>query len=106
MISRKRSDPRFKELVAAAEKQLKLHGVEDVWQFGYCANFWRGPDISLYLLKVGKLDVLMGSDQASCDEVHVLRRYKNGRGWFDEDLIDEAMTRLRRHMVLDDLASV
>jgi hypothetical protein len=105
MISRKR-DPRFKELVAAAVRQLEMHGVKDEWQFGYCANFWRGPDISLYLLKVGKLDVLMGTAGTDSDDVHVLRRYKNGRGWFEEDLIDEAMTRLRRHMVLDELAGI
>ena len=106
MLSRRRRDPRFKALVARAERLLSVHGIPGESHYAHVKSFWIGTDVSVHLLLNGKLDVNVTVGPGPDDVVHVMRRYKNGRGWFDDDHVETAMSRLAKFMVLDDLAGI
>lgn len=87
-------------------RHLSAHGIESALNYPHLARFWVGHDLSLHLRTDGKLDVNMRTGPGPDDVAHVMRRYKNGKGWIDGEYIDEALNRLSKHMVLDDLASI
>lgn len=104
MISRRRSDPRFRQLVNRAERLLKTHGTPASLSYPHLvSSLVVDNEFYLELRRDGKLDVELLTGESS---VHVLRRYKNHRGWFNEEFIDQTMTLIARHMVLDDLADI
>lgn len=85
---------------------LATHGVQADPMTEHVKAYWIGDGISIHQLSNGKLDINMVAGPRPDEIVHVMRRYKNGKGWFDDDFADKALDLLAKFMVLDDLASI